>query len=498
MYDPPPGGNGNGRFDPGESGQLVVTLRNLGNEEAQSVTAKLRSGYSQFQITDSLGSFGTIPAGASRNNDADRFAAYAQGTIPPGTRVPCTLYVHSDNWAHDWTYVFRLTIGIAPVPGQYIITLDTGTVALSVCGIGSIGFDEPTGAIGGIGFQVPKAGANALYFGSVMAGNDGAYLVDHFYSRPANGPTNKDWRMTDSFRFIIPPTPADEHWVNTMSDAGHPGAKGLSVEQHWYMNATPGYSDWAIGVFDFKNNGSGAINGLYVGMIGDFDIGSTPTANIAGSDTVRRSVWMCQSSSENPTVGFVLLDPTRFANLTAVDHALYVYPSTAMTDTQKYQLLNGTIVQRQSNRSYDWSIVASAGPFNLATGATQRVAFAVVGANSRSNWYIGGDSAQRWYDANLLGIASPRPWFATAERPLFLSPNPFFRSTMVNYFTATAGPVELCIFDAAGREVEQVSFTTPAGASRLVWQPRGLAPGVYFLKARLPDRESVAKVLLLD
>ncbi|MEO0081549.1 MAG: FlgD immunoglobulin-like domain containing protein [candidate division WOR-3 bacterium] len=98
-----------------------MTLRNLGNEEAQSVTAKLRSGYSQFQITDSLGSFGTIPAGASRNNDADRFAAYAQGTIPPGTQVPCTLYVHSDNWAHDWIYVFTLTVGEQRLPPGTII-----------------------------------------------------------------------------------------------------------------------------------------------------------------------------------------------------------------------------------------------------------------------------------------------------------------------------------------------------------------------------------------
>jgi hypothetical protein len=371
-------------------------------------------------------------------------------------------------------------------------------VSLSVCAIGSLGFDEPTGSAGGTGFKVPKAGSNTMFFGGFMAGTSASWLVDHFYGCPSSGATNKDWQMTDSFRFIIPTTPADEHWVSTMTDAGHPSARGLAAEQHWYMNAAPGYADWAIGVFDLTNNGSSAINGLYAGMIADFDVGSTPTANIAGSDTVKRSIWMSQASSENPTAGFVLLDPTRFANLTAVDHALYVYPTTAMTDTQKYQLLDGTIVLRQSNRSYDWSIIASAGPFDLAVGATQRVAFAVVGATSQSGWLAAGDSAQHWYDANFLGIEEPRPQTATAEQPLLLSPNPFSRGTVVHYFSRAAGRTELSAYDASGRQVERVAFNADRGSGRYYWQPRGLVPGIYFLKVSMPEQEAVAKVLLLE
>ncbi|OYD17429.1 hypothetical protein CH330_00140, partial [candidate division WOR-3 bacterium JGI_Cruoil_03_51_56] len=56
--DPPPGGNGNGRFDPGENGTIIVTLRNSGNGQAQNVTAKLRSSHTQFIITDSTSNYG--------------------------------------------------------------------------------------------------------------------------------------------------------------------------------------------------------------------------------------------------------------------------------------------------------------------------------------------------------------------------------------------------------------------------------------------------------
>jgi len=409
--------------------------------------------------------------------------------------VPCTLKLHSDNWAHDWTCVFRLQVGVPPMPGQFVVAIDTGSVSLSVCAIGSIGYDEPAQTQGS-GFQVPKGSANTLYFGGMMAGNDGSYLVDHFYSRPASGATNHDWRLADSLRFVLPASPADEHWTNSMTDAGHPTPKGLAVEQHWYMNAVNGYRDWAIAAFDFTNNGSSAINGVYAAMVGDFDIG-TSTSNVAGSDTVRRSVWMEPYGSETPTVGFVLLDPDRFANLSAIDHALYVYPTSALTDTQKYQFMNGTIVLRQSDRSYDWSIITSAGPFNLPVGAEQRVAFAVVGATSLAQWLAFGDSAQHWYNANMLGIVE-QPVQPSERQPVLLSPNPFARGTCVRYFTSAAGELELVAFDATGRQVELVRFPVAKGTGTCYWQPKGLAPGIYFLKVKTPDRETTQKALLTE
>ncbi len=498
VIDSPPGGNGDGRFDPGESGQIVVALRNVGNEAAEDVTAKLRSGYSLFVITDSSSAYGDIPAGSTRTNNADRFAASADASIPIGTIVPCTLLVHSSNWVHDWTYVFGIQVGLPPVPPQYVITLDTGEVSLSVCAIGSIGYDEPPTDLG-TGFQVPKGVASCLFYGGLMAGNSESYLADHHFSRPANSGTNHDWQMLDSFRFVMPPTPADEQWVNTMSDGGHPSSKGLGVEQRWYMNTENEYDDWAIVVFDFENNGSSAINGLHVGMIGDFDVGSSPTANIAGSDTVRRGVWMRQASSENPTAGFVLLAPTSFANLTAVDHARYVYPDSCMTDGQKFRLLDGTIAQRQSNRNYDWSVVASAGPFNLEVGMMQRVAFAVVGATSQECWTEAAGKAQEWYDANILGVEENPGRIATGQGVrTFLMPNPFRNGTFVHYFSRIPGPVELTAFDASGREVERTVFQTEKGEGRYFWQPKSLARGVYFLKVRTQDQESVAKVLLVE
>jgi len=492
-------GNNNGRFDPGETGKIYVTLRNNGNAAAENVTARLKSSHAQFTITDSTSIYGTVPRDSNRTNRSDPFMASAGSGIPGGTVVTCTLRVHSDNYAHDWTFTFSLQVGVSPIPGQFVFDLDTGAVALSVCAIGSLGYDEPPALDLGNGFRVPRTATSCLFYGSIEAGNSANYLVDHFFSQPANSGTNHDWRMTDSFRIVLPPYPADERWRNTMTDAGHPSPKGLAVEANWYMLANPSYDDFAIVTYDFTNQGTQSIGGMYVGYHCDFDVGSSPTNNVAATDTVNRRVWMKQQSSENPTAGLVVLEPASFANLAAIDHAVWVYPDSCVTDNQKYRMLNGAIGMRSSNRAYDWSALASAGPFDLPVGGVQRVSFAVVGATTQGGFNAAAESAQRWYNANLLAIAEPAVTrMATAERPLFLSPNPFRGGTFVNYFLRQEGPLVLTAYDATGRQVATQSLAVKPGAGRVWWQPGSLAQGIYFLRVSMPDREAVSRFLVLD
>ena len=495
VIDSPPGGNGNGCFEANERGEIVMTLENLA-QDAQGVTAKLCSGDNLLTITDSTAVFGDILSGATASNDADRFAASVGATVPPGTMAPCTLHVQSSNWSHEWTYIFMITLGEVIPAGRFMATLDTGAVALDVCGIGSLGVVEPNGAGGG--FQVPKGAVSSIFFSSIMAGKSPDYVVDHFYGRPTS-PSNKDWVMADSFRMVIPPAPADQQWVNTMTDGGHPDPQSLSLEQHWYMNSDPGYDDFAVVTLDFTNEGSQDINGLYVGLVADFDIGPSTTSNMVGSDEIRRAVWMRSSEDDDPTVGFAVLDPHQFANLTAIDHRWYVFPDTAMSEAVKWRLLSGGIASRQSNRNYDWSCLASAGPFNLPMGGKHRIGFAVVGATSHALFGAAVDSAQSWYDGNGLGISQEQtPRVVAGERALLLSPNPFSRGTVVHYSCPAAGQVELSAYDAGGRQVEHIVFSAEKGRGQYFWQPKELASGVYFLKVRTQESESAAKVLLLD
>ncbi|MFO7639227.1 MAG: C25 family cysteine peptidase [bacterium] len=489
------GGNNNGRFDPGETADIIVTVRNIGNAPAQNLTGKLRAYHAQFNVTDSTSAFGTLAQGADTNNAHDRFTAVAGNDIPGGTMVQCSLYLQSDNWG-AWKYGFQLVVGQPPTPGMLLMNHDTGYCRLTVSAQGSIGYDVAPGDAGS-GFQYPKTAASALFYGSFAVGNAEGYVADRHFGQPASGPQNSDLRVVDSLRAVVPPLAGDQHYRGSYSDAGHPSPKGLRITQNSYQAAHAGYDDFVVIVFDIANEGANAVNGLYAGVFADFDVGANPATNTATSDESRRFTYMRQSASANPTVGVKILEPASFANLTAVDHDRYVYPDSAMTDGMKWRLLNGTIVQRNSNRAYDWSTLTSVGPFDLAASESYRFAVAFVGGTSEDQARAHADSAQSWYAGNV-GLQEPETRLATGLRPVFLSPNPFRRGTYVHYHSALAGRAELVAYDAAGRELERVGFDVAQGGGRYFWQPKELARGVYFLRVSIPGSESVAKILMLD
>jgi len=108
VLDTASGGNRNGRLDPNEVANLVVTLRNTGFGNAANVTAVLKSGDARMLITDSLGSFGMIPAESTGMNGTDQFEVRTL-SMAPETQIPCTLHVTSGGL--NQTLPFAIMVG---------------------------------------------------------------------------------------------------------------------------------------------------------------------------------------------------------------------------------------------------------------------------------------------------------------------------------------------------------------------------------------------------
>jgi len=112
-------GNGNGRIDPDETAELVVTLAKTGGGNGYNCQAVLRSADARLQVIDSLAAFGTINRGDSAGNLADRFTVYADGSIPPETPISCTLHFTADG-GYAGTAAFNIVVGelrtVDPIP----------------------------------------------------------------------------------------------------------------------------------------------------------------------------------------------------------------------------------------------------------------------------------------------------------------------------------------------------------------------------------------------
>jgi len=484
---------GNHQLDPGETADLYVTLKNLGNAQATNVQGTLRESSTYITVPDSSSAYGTLnPNDTVRG---DRYQVTASGSTPPGSQIVFTTHVSSDQGS--WDPQFTVTVGIPAMPGQVVMNHDTGCCKLTVCALGSIGYDAPPGDLDlGAGFSYPKTVPSQLYYSSFLVGNGASYVVDRYYGNPPSGGPNTDFTIVDSLRPVLPPN-GDQQYHCIMNDAGHQTPRNLRVTFNSHQVSAPGYDDFVVLAYDLKNEGTGALSGVYAGVMADFDIGSDPTQNTAAADTVRRTESMRQASTANPTVGVKILAPASFANLTAVDHARYVYPDSCMTDNQKFRFLNGTIVQRNSNRNYDWSICASVGPFDIAQGESHRVAFAFVGGTSAAEFAANADSAQAWYDGHT-GAAETEAVTAAAAAGLACSPNPFTRLVHISYQVRSAGRVRAEVFDVSGRSVATlVDRPMAAGKVDVVWSPNRLANGVYLLKVALPGAAVTKKLMLL-
>lgn len=111
-------GNANGRLDPGEEAQLVVSLRNNGRIAAGSVTGNLHSWSSYVTVNDSQGTFGDIGPDSVRDNNTDRFDVTASAGTPRGTVCNFTLYLHGTSY--NDSVRFSTTVGaitsVDPIP----------------------------------------------------------------------------------------------------------------------------------------------------------------------------------------------------------------------------------------------------------------------------------------------------------------------------------------------------------------------------------------------
>lgn len=88
---------------------------------------------------------------------------------------------------------------------------------------------------------------------------------------------------------------------------------------------------------------------------------------------------------------------------------------------------------------------------------------------------------------------------ASGVRFGFLPAQPAGASThRIRYALPEAVPVELIVFDVAGRVIERlVQSTQEAGEHIVLWEARGLSNGVYFLHLQAGNRSATQKVTVL-
>ena len=486
------GGNNNGIIDPGETANLVVTLRNTGDLDASNISSVLRTSGFGIMLNDSLGGYGDIPVDSFRDNGSNPFNITVSESIPPGTPVDFIAHMTgSDGFTAD--IAFELMIGTTETD---FATHDAGDCRLTVTRYGAIGF-MGSDQWQGLGLHYPASSSNRLYYAGFAAGNSAGYCVDRYYE--STNVDDDDWNTTlvpDGMVRMYEPGPngRDEYATAMYDDSGHPTPQDLVCEQSSWAWGDPTANDFVIMKFVLKNSGVSTLGNLSAAVFTDWDIGDY-MSNQGSSEAARNLTWMYETT---PYVGVEILDPPRSTvarNLAFIDHDVYVYPYGGLPDNYQIQFMDGTIQNPSSNRIYDWSTCTSAGPFTLAPGQTAVAAFAILGGNNLSDLQANADTAYNRYwnwteiNENLYRIQLADVRLA----PCIAHGQPY---ELAYNFTA-AKILRLKIYDALGRLVKKNDYGAIKGCGEINIDLKSLAAGIYFVKIEAGQETRTEKVVWL-
>ncbi|MGC9110777.1 MAG: C25 family cysteine peptidase [candidate division WOR-3 bacterium] len=480
--------NPNHLLEPGETVRLRITIKNIGTAPATSTRLVLNENHPYITIIDTSSLLGTISPNESVTAENITIAALPEAL--PGSSPEFTLNIYSDQ--NCWQKWFSITLGYS---GRIWADIDTGVCALSVTARGSIGYD-PQLPRQGRGFRYPKNDTSGLYLASFALGNGPEYLVDRFYNLTG---LDQDWQLNDSIRTRLPLWNADQLLQASFTDLNHPHPKNIIVDQRAIGLNHSGLNNTVIIIYDLWATGTAEARDVYAGVLADFDVIPTDRLHdLARTLPQLRAVLMRNVSPVSRFFGIKLLYPDTDAHLACIDHAIFVYPESAMTEAMKYRILSGTLGTAVSDRPFNWSVSASTGPFNLSPGqGKQRVAFAFIAAPDSESFLSTCQAVQEWYNNNV-GIKEPECTPKLENLNLTVQPAVFTTSTLICYQLHHAGPVRLTVHDITGRTVARLfDATCDAGVHQINWRPVNIAPGIYFITMHAGATQLTVRTLLL-
>jgi hypothetical protein len=468
------GGNNNGTFEPNEDVRIALTLTDYLQPTSGAATATLSSASSFVTITQASFPFGALATMGTADNAAAPFVVHVNPTMPSSTSITFLLTIT------DGSYVdrFEFKIFFNPTYATHFIN----NVGVTLSNNGNIGFNDYPNPVQGIGFVFN--GQNHLYEGGLMIGTSSTKLVD--VVRNPNDLKDTDFSSGLIYDMKTPGTVSDQDGSTVFSDsaAALTNRVGVRVSMSSYEFAAAPNDDYVILRYDIKNTNLTALSNLYAGLFFDWDVVSAVngTYDYASNRT---------QYDETRGLGYAWYDTsaiTTYCGVKALSGAagfrgMFNSASLDVSRAAKYAWLSGGFINDTTKG--DKLLALSSGPYTIAAGGVQTVAFAVLAGDGLDDLAANADAAQaKWntlLDVPGEGGALPASYALRQNYP-----NPFNPSTVIGYDLPEASLVTLKVVDMLGREVAELvaGEEQSAGSHHVTFDAARLASGVYFCQMR--------------
>ena len=430
------------RIDPGEMGTIEIELENVSVYSAAGpFTAHLASDSYAIQVTDAVGTYGTIPAGASGSNGTDHFGITSPSGCVPGQLAHLRLLLTFADGTHDEAE-FSVVVGAASSEDP------TGPDAY-----GYYAYDNTD-------TSYPEAPTYAW--------------IDIAQSQYSAGLTDYGWQQDDSRTFDLPfdfqyygqtfdqVTICSNGWIAM-------GQTYLVNYRNWYLPSAGGP---AYIIAPFWDN-------LYQVSSDRQVFHKYDEANhiyIVSWDQLRNNY---NNSTESFQV--VLYDPVYYPTGTGDGEILFAYEDVNDVDSQQMFATVGI-----ADEDHTTGITMSYFHQRPGTAATLSDGRAYL-FTTRNAGFSGIDPT-RGPARLLLNQNQPNPWSA---------------ATTIRFQLPEAQPIELRVFDVDGRVVRSLhNGTLSSGPHVIDWsgldqRGRPVPSGVYYYRLDAGDASEVKTMMLV-
>lgn len=477
----------NGRLDPNEESDVYIVLANRGDASAVGVNATLYSLSPYVTLIDSTSTYGDIAAGDTAQGSAYRLSV--SYNAPHGHKAE--LYVVAASSDGQWRSDLNLVVGMDRVRGGMTAVHDTADFVLTVTANGGIGTTHWRGE--GLGFIYPKTrqwSSSALMHGSLLLGLDTTWVADNFYGVPWRE-TPLDFATVESLRLVWPPELGAQQYACMFNDSRHPQPKGLRVVQQSYISANLAHKDFVVLEYRIQNTDTAPVSGLWVALACDFRTmgwNANDGTDYAGTDSGRVLAYVKSAASgETLALGVRPIYPPAVSGwANCINQATYI--ADGFTKSEKFRFMNGVLRSGTGNTRADWEAMSSVGPFELAAGDSQIVAFVICGGRTVTQMTANTDTASEWYDPPTPVEAGPQ---TRLVRGLELAPSVSNGVLNLRYSLARIEPLAVTLYDAGGRTVDALALYPTGHDGQVSWKPVGVERGIYFLKFGDQTRKAV-------
>jgi subtilisin family serine protease len=480
-------GNGNGIYQSGETVEVNADFTNyLATANNLNITLTTNDPW----ITITQGGFVTSLETLKSVSNKFRF------TIKTGAPIDHTVnfVIRFNSAGYTDVQLFSIKINIP------LETHTTSKIQMSVTSKGALGFNDYSANKEGIGFRFMN-GSNLMFEGAFMYGVSSSMVMD---AARISDEQSKDFKRIFPISFTSPGANAFQETYSNFDDSGISPRLGISTHFYTYSFNTPEDENYIIIRTALNNTTQQAINNLFAGFFIDWDIPDSDYANNTTLyDAQDNFAYAYNVNTQNVFVGTALISHNNYGFYPIKNDAnsgdVRLFDNNGFTDIEKFITLSSGIYNTSPFVS-DISYVLSGGPFNINSGQTQNIAFAIAAASTLDELRNAIRRSREKYLSIPTGI-NENTETIPSEIVLYQNyPNPFNPSTTIKYSIPKSEFVSIKLHDTLGREITiLVNEYKQAGTYNYTLSVLNytLPSGVYFYTLQAGNKVRTGKMILL-